>query len=211
MVKIPFNMLPWTIGMKGKTRERARAEYYLTGYDLDIALLDIDYENATENELKEKQIKFINIQKKYNKINDEEYDYAMLIKYEDIEQQKHKLELDKKYNKISEIEYEKQKATLNKEPWVKAISEFRPGDGLSGLAVELDWNDIFIEQLKENGYVGINDDHLVQQWFAQICRTVAEDEGIMDEIYPVNKFDETVPQFGPKIYQERNESKTDYS
>ena len=35
---IPFGWLPGHWGLKGKTKERARAEYELEGYDLEIAL-----------------------------------------------------------------------------------------------------------------------------------------------------------------------------
>ena len=37
MSKIPFSWLPASWGLKGKSRELAEAEYYLTGYELDIA------------------------------------------------------------------------------------------------------------------------------------------------------------------------------
>ena len=37
MNKIPFGWLPASWGLKGKSRELAEAEYYLSGYELDIA------------------------------------------------------------------------------------------------------------------------------------------------------------------------------
>lgn len=40
--KLPFGMMPGSWGLKGKTRERAEAEYYYEGVDLEKALAVID-------------------------------------------------------------------------------------------------------------------------------------------------------------------------
>ena len=41
MFKIPFNWMPGSFGLKGRTRDIAQAEYELTGYELERRLLDI--------------------------------------------------------------------------------------------------------------------------------------------------------------------------
>lgn len=185
-----FDLLPWTYGMKGKTRARAKAEYYYEGEELEYKLLEIDFDDKNDSDYLEKKAKLDN---KYKKINDEELAYELLkitkIKHDWDDEEKDYLlkknELDFKFKKIKRRDYDKIRSTLNNESWVEVISEFNPVEGLSGLAVELDWNEIFVKELKEHGYVGLSDEVLVQQWFAQVCRTVAEEEGIMEEIFPI--------------------------
>lgn len=191
---IPFKLLPWTRGMAGKTRARAEAEYYYEqGEELDRILLKIDFEEAD----KEYQYKKLRLDVKYDHIDKVEYEYEKLkVDHPDDKSQEYllgKLELDWKNKKIEEEnEYKKEKATLNNEPWVTIVGEFDAAKGLSGLGVELDWNDLFINELKESGYTGLTDIELIRQYFATICRTVAEEEGIMDEL-----FDSTHSPLGP--------------
>ena len=69
---------------------------------------------------KEYQIKNLDIDKQFNKISEEDYDYAVLkINYhpDSLDYKLFKLDLDKKYNKIDEYTYEKTKLDLtsNKE------------------------------------------------------------------------------------------------
>jgi len=192
---IPFSMLPWTRGMEGKTRARAEAEYYYeASEELDLILLKIDFDDEEDKEYRYKKLK---LDVKYDHIEKEEYDYEKLkidiSNHESNEYLLTVLELDWKNKKIEkENDYLRQKATLKEEPWVTIVGEFNPEEGLSGLGVELDWNDLFIEELKEEGYTGLTDLELIRQYFATVCRTVAEEEGIMDEL-----FDKTHSPFGP--------------
>jgi hypothetical protein len=41
---------------------------------------------------------------------------------------------------------------------------------------ELDWNEIFVESLKKEGYEGLTADSIVNQWFMEVCRNVALEE-----------------------------------
>ena len=52
------------------------------------------------------------------------------------------------------------------EPWVQVIGEHV--DPKQGIRIELDWNDAFVEYLKQNGYTGVNDETIVQKWLAQL-------------------------------------------
>ena len=50
------------------------------------------------------------------------------------------------------------------EPWIEIKSaEFNP---VKGIHIELDWNDAFIQHLKDNGLKARDDDTLVQKWLA---------------------------------------------
>lgn len=51
---IPFNLLPASWGLKGKTRQIAEAEYYYEGDELEYKLLEIN--STDENDLKLKKL-----------------------------------------------------------------------------------------------------------------------------------------------------------
>ena len=50
MPKLPFGTLPGHWGLKGKTREIAKAEYELEGYALELQLLLIKKDELSEDE-----------------------------------------------------------------------------------------------------------------------------------------------------------------
>jgi len=71
---------------------------------------------------------------------------------------------------------EKEKATLNNEPYVNILRmEIDPNDVNNG-AFELDWNDLFVARLMKAGYKQRPDDTdqiIVERWFEYTCRNVA--------------------------------------
>ena len=167
-------MYPYTWGMAGRTRQIAQAEYELEGYELDRALLEINKDDFTSEEYARK---YIDIQQKYNKITEPEY-YRRLAELIKDEKQKTLaiLELDWREGKITELEYQKTIATLKDEPWVIVLNmDFGGKSALEG-SFELDWNEQFVAKLKAEGYVGVTDDVVVNQWFMEVCRNVAMEE-----------------------------------
>ncbi len=70
----------------------------------------------------------------------------------------------------------KEKATAQGKPYVKVLDvkfdKDKPGDGY----FELEWNKIFVTQLREAGYSGTSENEVVDAWFTGLCRTIAEDE-----------------------------------
>lgn len=48
-------------------------------------------------------------------------------------------------------------------------------DPKKGMKIELDWNDEFIEYLKQNGYTGTSDEALVQKWLGQLYGELIQD------------------------------------
>lgn len=73
---------------------------------------------------------------------------------------------------------EKEIATEKKEPWVAVLSTHVNKDNIKNGFFELDWNEYFIVQLRAAGYRGDHDEELVDQWFTELCRNVATDDGI---------------------------------
>lgn len=174
MPKLPFGTLPGHWGLKGKTREIAKAEYELEGYALELQLLLIKKDELSEDEYLKR---YNDIQLKNGKITQAQYNRAMveLIK-DDRQRQLGLLELDFKEGALTELEYQKKYATLNGEPWVTVINmDFGKKSALEG-SFELDWNEQFVEKLKAEGYTGPTPDNIVNQWFMEVCRNVAMEE-----------------------------------
>ena len=65
------------------------------------------------------------------------------------------------------------------EPWMElvAISANEKGQ----IKIELEWNDAFVKQLRENGFVGPDDETVMQRYVAVLARDVADDMTIVDQ------------------------------
>jgi hypothetical protein len=75
---------------------------------------------------------------------------------------------------------EKEKATLKKEPWVDVIGFRVNPDNVRNGFFEIDWNDHWIEKLKQEGYGfdGDPEDEIIGRWYRDICYNAAAAEGI---------------------------------
>lgn len=74
------------------------------------------------------------------------------------------------------VQREKMFADINGEPWVKVLDvEFGDINHPSVGAFEMDWNDHFVEWLKENGYSGRTPEQVVDMWFRDVCRSIVEE------------------------------------
>jgi hypothetical protein len=174
MFKLPFGAMPGHWGLAGKTREIAKAEYELEGYELDKKLLSL---KEDELDPKDYNKRMIDLEFKYGRI-DKQQQLRYLCNLIENEDQKALaiLELDYKEAKITDTEYQKQSATLKGEPWVTVLNlGFGGKQSLEG-SFELDWNEFFVESLKTSGYQGPTDDNIVNQWFMEVCRNVAMEE-----------------------------------
>lgn len=58
------------------------------------------------------------------------------------------------------------------DPWVEVMGWVDTGQGIRA---ELEWNDAFVEYLKQNGITGADEDQIVQQYVALLMRDVADD------------------------------------
>lgn len=177
---IPFSFYPYSWGMKGKTRALAQAEYELSGYELSEKLLEIRKDEYNDDDYNRK---LYDLKLNHKKITKSEYNRLLVTLIKD-EKQKAltTLNLDYDDGKIPQAEYEKQMATINGEPWINVLSlTFDIKNSKEG-SFELDWNDIFVENLKNAGYVGPTPDNVVNQWFMEICKNIAlsEFDGIGD-------------------------------
>lgn len=112
-----------------------------------------------------------------------------------LEEEKNRLEEEKKAaeaaaKKAAEEEEAakltpKERATRKGEPWVAVLNTHVNKENVRNGFFELDWNDQFVLQLKQEGYGfdGDKDEEIVDRWFRELCANVVVDEGIS---VPVN-------------------------
>ncbi len=171
---LPFGTLPGHWGLAGRTREIAKAEYELDGYELQERLLEIDKEVLGEQVFTEK---LLDLKLKFSKISVNEYNRATAdLITDDTQRELAILKLDLADKKISIQDYEKRVATLKNEPWVTVLKmDCTKASSLEG-SFELDWNSAFVAKLRDEGYEAPTDDGIVNQWFMELCRNIALEE-----------------------------------
>lgn len=71
----------------------------------------------------------------------------------------------------------KERANRRKEPWVGVINTHVNKENVRNGFFELDWNDQFVLQLKQEGYGadGDLDEEIVDRWFRELCANVVVD------------------------------------
>jgi hypothetical protein len=71
----------------------------------------------------------------------------------------------------------KERATRKKEPWVGVLQTHVNKDNIRNGFFELDWNEYFVLQLKQEGYgvEGDPDEEIVDRWFRELCANVVVD------------------------------------
>jgi uncharacterized membrane-anchored protein len=72
----------------------------------------------------------------------------------------------------------KEKATEKKEPWVAVLETHVNQENVKNGFFELDWNEYFVLQLRQQGYQGSNEEEIVDQWFQELCRNVGAESGV---------------------------------
>jgi hypothetical protein len=71
----------------------------------------------------------------------------------------------------------KDRATKLKEPWVGVLNTHVNKENVRNGFFELDWNDLFVLKLKQEGYGfdGDKDEEIVDRWFRELCANVVVD------------------------------------
>ena len=83
-----------------------------------------------------------------------------------------------KYNVDAAVVDPKSAATANKEPWVAVLeTHVNPESPRNGF-FELDWNEYFVLMLRNNGYTGVTEEEIIDQWFSDLCREVGSEENV---------------------------------
>jgi predicted Ser/Thr protein kinase len=70
------------------------------------------------------------------------------------------------------------KVQKSEEPVVKVVQvNVNPENPRNGF-FELDWNDEFVNMLKQNGYTGASEEEIVDRWFQSLCKTIGNEQGV---------------------------------
>jgi hypothetical protein len=162
---IPFGVMPGHWGLKGKTRELAKAEYELDGYDLELRLCELNNTDDVSFKLSK-----LDLDLKYGKISSYDYDLGLAI-VSNTDKQERELELailnvDFKHGKVSQkqydyslLEYEKLSENDNKIASIKLdykygiISESEMNQTIATIKGE-EWCDIRIIPDKDDPRYG---------------------------------------------------------
>ena len=74
----------------------------------------------------------------------------------------------------------KDRATKKGEPWVDVIGFQVNPDNIRHGFYELDWNDLWVEKLRLEGYgyEADPDEEIIARWYRDICLIAAADEGV---------------------------------
>ena len=120
----------------------------------------------------------LDINHKHGKIDDYEYEIEKnkLVNKNSLEELEiEEVKINYKFHKIEKTVYDKKMADYNGEPYINIPNfSWDPSDPKMSF-FELDYNDYFISYLKTNGYSGYSDEHIVEKWLNDVCRSVASD------------------------------------
>lgn len=101
----------------------------------------------------------------------------------DLAEANKRLEEAEKASKVAQEQEEiskltpKERATRKKEPWVGVLNTHVNQDNIRNGFFELDWNELFVLKLKQEGYGedGDLDEEIVDRWFRELCANVVVD------------------------------------
>ena len=72
----------------------------------------------------------------------------------------------------------KELANERKQPYIMVSDVKVNSDNVRNGFFELDWNDYFVLELREQGYTGESQEEIVDKWFQDLCRGVGADQGV---------------------------------
>jgi hypothetical protein len=101
----------------------------------------------------------------------------MLQKIKDLFKSKKQKEAEKYKVEAAPLD-PKEAATAKKEPWVAVLNTHVNPDSPRNGFFELDWNEYFVLMLRNNGYTGVTEEEIVDQWFSDLCREVGSEENV---------------------------------
>jgi len=74
------------------------------------------------------------------------------------------------------LEKQKKEASKKGQPWVAVLDTHVDPKNIKNGFFELDWNNEFIEQLVDAGYVGNTAEEIVEAWFKTIAHQILQDQ-----------------------------------
>ena len=156
----------------------AKAEYELTGLELELRLAEIQHGQEPRLLARKK----LEIRHRHGSITAEELEQGM-HELEDFEDERKKLiagiDLERKHGRITQDQYDRRRADIMGEPWVSMPRIHWNPMGKNRAYFEMDYNEHFVAQLRENGYEG-EETEMVNQWMNDVCVSILEEINGMD-------------------------------
>ena len=72
----------------------------------------------------------------------------------------------------------KELATERNESYIAVLDTKVNKDNVKNGFFELDWNELFIVELRLAGYYGETDEEIVDKWFQDLCRNIGAESGV---------------------------------
>lgn len=202
---LPFWVVPAHWGLRGKSLELAKIDFYITDkYEAELARAELIDDNIEQSKVKNR------IYLKYNKITDAEFEILMIrLNNEtitDVEYKKRELEIRKKHNLLTDREFmegelellpdgkEKELMTIallykyheiSEDEYQKQVYTLNDkvwwklvltSDPDGQVDVVLDYNDNFVKSLTDNGHPGNNEEEIVDFYVKDLGRKLATGE-----------------------------------
>lgn len=158
--------------------------------DYEFELFKIDNKKYDETDF-HYQKKLLEFKLKWNKISKKDYDYNynnLQNEVDSIEWKLQKNELDFLYGEINNFQYEKEKCTLHGIPYFEVtkgkyiVDDTGNEDSAGQIEFTFEYNNIFVEGLKRNQWPGVNEQEIIENYFKEVCRQIADEEEIYNEI-----------------------------
>lgn len=195
-------------------RERQVAKYLnkfgkLSAEELEYKLFELSHDvKDTESYIRDK----LKLDVRFGKKTEEQAERELLdMRTEDktsIDYQIAQLGIDFKYGKITQNQHEKEVATLLREPWFNVIGADHSIRGENTqMAIELDWNEFFIQFLESKGWTGVTPDEIVDKWFEEAMRQMLN---IDDPLTIDDGGEDPMPMAGV-VRTKRDDGLTEYS
>lgn len=197
-----------------KEREIESARYLnrlgrISSEELEYKIFDLSYDvKDTEEYLRER----LKLDVKWGKKSQEDADRTLLdMKYDDkssIDYQIAVIGLDLKWGKINQNQHDKSVATLLREPWFNLIGADKVIKGENvRMAIELDWNEFFIEFLESKGWSGVTPDEIVDRWFEEAMRQMLQ----LEELEEIDGGEDSPLPMAGINRNKRDDGLTEYS
>lgn len=151
------------------------------------ALLSMRYNSNELKQLPDYKLKFLNLQKKYNIIDDYTYDVdstKVLLNNKSKEELDCALiEIDYKHKKIDQLEYTKRINDAKGKSWVAIHTDYDENVDEDNMQIEVVYNQTFIKNMRKKGLPGDTDDEIAEQWLKLflIANLDEDDLALVDE------------------------------
>jgi hypothetical protein len=178
-----LGLLENDIKLTESEREREIAKYLnrygrITAEEMEYKLFELSFEVKDTEAYRREKLK---LDVRFGKKTEEEADHELLdLQFDDktsIDYQVKRLGLELKWGNITENQHDKEVATLLREPWFNVVGADQRIQGENvQMAVELDWNEYFVQFLESKGWEGRSPDEIVDKWFESAMRQMLDIE-----------------------------------